>query len=145
MSVGQRTMSGMRRRPPVVLLVDDSVDVRSVFTSLLQGEGFVVVQAGDGREAVDKARALAPDVIVMDLMLPVLDGFAAARVLKSYERTCHIPIVALTGHTQLADDATSFDEVIVKPCTPGTLSSRLHSVVARTREPEKRREGRGWR
>jgi two-component system, cell cycle response regulator DivK len=84
--------------PPLVLVVDDSEDNREMFTEFLSFSGFRVAQAATGREALDQAFQLLPDLILMDLSLPELDGLEATRQLKSDGRTKRIPIVALTGH-----------------------------------------------
>src|SRR5215208_4246740 len=83
---------------PLVLVVDDYQDAREMYAEYLSFSGFRVVEAGTGTEAVEKALALRPDVILMDLSLPGMDGWAATRQLKSDDRTRSIPVVALTGH-----------------------------------------------
>ena len=72
---------------PLVLVVDDYQDAREMYAEYLEFSGFRVAEAKDGREAVDKAFALAPDVILMDLSLPVLDGWEATRLIKADART----------------------------------------------------------
>ena len=82
----------------LVLLVDDYQDAREMYAEYLQYSGFRVAEAKNGNEAVSQARSLKPDLILMDLSLPGMDGWEATRVLKADEETRHIPIVALTGH-----------------------------------------------
>jgi two-component system cell cycle response regulator DivK len=106
-----------------VLLVEDFAELREVLTDLLTHEGFVVIEAADGREAVERARASKPDVIVMDLSMPVMDGTQAARVLKSYAATRHIPILAVTGYSRaFAGNEPLFEEILVKPVDPAELA-----------------------
>src|ERR1700744_212955 len=86
------------RTSPLVLLVDDDADSRELYAEYLSSiAGFEVREAADGEQAVNVARELVPDVIVMDMTLPVLDGRGAMRALRADERTRAIPMVALTG------------------------------------------------
>ena len=84
--------------PPLILVVDDYQDAREMYAEYLQFSGFRVAEARNGNEAVAQAFSLRPDLILMDLSLPGMDGWEATRVLKADERTKHIPVVALTGH-----------------------------------------------
>jgi len=85
-------------RPPLVLLVDDFQDNREMYAMYLEHAGMQVAEAGNGHEALDQAFRLLPDLIVMDLSLPGIDGWEATRRLKADERTKKIPVVALTSH-----------------------------------------------
>jgi len=121
---------------PLVLVVDDFQDNREMFAEFLSISGFRVAEAANGRQAVDLARELLPDIILMDLSLPEIDGWQATRMLKADERTKRIPVVALTGHavsgyTQQATDA-GCDALLTKPCAPDLLVSEIHRVLART-------------
>src|SRR5262249_17599525 len=82
---------------PVVLLVDDIEDCRDVYGQFLVHAGYEVVEAADGQEALAKAIALRPDVIVMDLWMPHLDGWESIRRLKAAPATADIPVLVLTG------------------------------------------------
>src|SRR5262249_15295979 len=88
----------MTDQPPLILVVDDYQDAREMYAEYLQFSGFRVAEARNGNEAVDQAFALKPDLILMDLSLPGMDGWEATRQLKADERTRNIPVVALTGH-----------------------------------------------
>ncbi len=114
-----------------VLLVDDHEDSRIIYRTALQHAGFSVAECSDGESAVRCARQEGPDLILMDLSLPVLDGWEATRILKSDERTRHIPIVALTANALLADRARaralSFDGFLTKPITPRRVLSEIES------------------
>jgi two-component system cell cycle response regulator DivK len=119
---------------PLVLVVDDYQDAREMYAEYLEFSGFRVAQASNGAEALDQAFALLPDVILMDLSLPVIDGWEATRRLKSDERTRAIPVVALTGHA-LASEGTGEQEVkcdafVIKPCLPDTLVAEVKKVLA---------------
>src|SRR4026209_2629994 len=88
--------------PPrlLVLVVDDYEDAREMYAECLDASGFAVAQAESGDEAVAKALALQPALIVMDLALPGMDGWSATRAIKTDARTAAIPVVALTGHAR---------------------------------------------
>src|ERR687896_644798 len=83
---------------PLILVVDDYQDAREMYAEYLQFSGFRVAEARNGNEAVEQAFALKPDLILMDLSLPGMDGWEATRRLKADTRTRNIPVVALTGH-----------------------------------------------
>jgi len=118
---------------PTVLIVDDFEDNRAMYAEFLTYSGYKVLEATNGAEAVDKATELVPDVVVMDLSLPVLDGWEATRRLKANPRTRHIPVLALTGHaleghSQGARQA-GCDEFLAKPCLPETLLDTVRKVL----------------
>jgi two-component system, cell cycle response regulator DivK len=111
--------------PPLVLLVDDLQEAREMYAATLTSAGMRVAEATDGEHALLKVISVMPDVIVMDLAMPVLDGWEATHQLKTHPRTRHIAVVALTGHVtpralERAEDAGA-DVVLAKPCTPDTL------------------------
>src|ERR671922_829464 len=89
---------------PLVLVVEDYQDAREMYAAYLQFSGYRVAEAANGLEALEKTRELMPDVILMDLSLPKMDGWEATRRLKADRQTSHIPIVAVTAHA-LAGDA----------------------------------------
>jgi CheY-like chemotaxis protein len=121
-------------RPPTVLIVDDFEDSRTMYAAFLRFSGYGVVEAANGLEAIEQATAVLPDVIVMDLSLPELDGWEATRRIKSEPRTGRIPIVALTGHTLEgpARDArrAGCDAFLAKPCLPDTLLETIRALLA---------------
>ena len=125
----QRTKSAERPKGPVILLVEDVAEVRVVLAEILVREGFGVVEARNGHEAVVKARSLRPDVVVMDVSLPLLGGIEAARIIRSAEGMADVPIVALTGRPAGTFDEHTFDAVLSKPCVPEVLLRRIHAAV----------------
>jgi len=134
---------------PLVLIVDDFEDNRAIYVQFLTFEGFRVIEAANGKEALEKATAQLPDAIVMDLSLPVMDGWEATRRLKADERTSRIPVVALTGHalgghSQRAKDA-GCDMYLTKPCLPEDLVTVLRRVVQGARPRARGRAARGRR
>ncbi len=109
----------------LVLVVEDYQDAREMYATYLQFSGYRVAEATNGLEAIEKAHELMPDIILMDLALPKMDGWEATRRLKLDARTRHIPIVALTGHA-LAGHAegareAGCDAFVTKPCLPDAL------------------------
>jgi CheY-like chemotaxis protein len=121
------------RTKPLVLVVDDFEDNRTMYAVYLTYSGYDVVEAADGREAVEVATRRMPDVIVMDLTLPVMDGWEATRRLKRDERTRSIPIIALTGHaiTGQSRDAreAGCDAFLAKPCLPEILVDKVRELT----------------
>jgi len=119
---------------PLVLVVDDGAHGREIFAEYLEFRGFRVATAADGLEALDKAFELLPDVILMDLSLPQLDGWEATKRLKSDDRTRTIPIIALTAHALAsAHDkamAAGCDSVVTKPCIPRDLEAEVRRQLA---------------
>jgi two-component system cell cycle response regulator DivK len=125
---------------PLVLVVDDFQDNREMYCEYLAFAGFRVIEAANGQEAVDQAFEKLPDVIIMDLSLPVMDGWEATRLLKRDERTRTIPVVALTGHalaghSKGARDA-GCDAFLAKPCLPDQLVAEIRRMLALPRDPK---------
>ncbi|MDP9037138.1 MAG: response regulator [Myxococcota bacterium] len=117
-----------------ILVVDDFQDNRAMYAEFLRYSGFGVAEAANGLEAIQQAASVLPDVIVMDLSLPVLDGWEATRRLKLDAATRHIPIIALTGHALPAhlEEArqAGCDRVLSKPCLPQDLLDAIHGLIA---------------
>jgi two-component system cell cycle response regulator DivK len=121
------------REHPLVLVVEDYQDAREMYAAYLQFSGFEVAEAGNGIEAIEKTQELLPDIVLMDLALPRMDGWEATRRLKNDERTRHIPIVALTGHAlaghaEGARDA-GCDAFVTKPCLPDALVAEIRRLL----------------
>ena len=119
---------------PLVLVVEDYQDAREMYAAYLQFSGYRVAEATNGIEAIDKSIELMPDIILMDLALPRMDGWEATRRLKLDDRTKHIPIVALTGHA-LAGHAegarqAGCDSFVTKPCLPDALVAEIQRMLA---------------
>lgn len=119
---------------PLVLVVEDYQDAREMYAAYLQFSGYRVAEATNGMEAIEKTLELLPDIILMDLALPRMDGWEATRRLKLDERTKHIPIVALTGHA-LAGHAegarqAGCDSFVTKPCLPDALVAEIQRMLA---------------
>jgi len=121
---------------PRVLVVDDYPDAREMYSEYLEFSGFDVIQAVNGMEALQRAVDAAPDIILMDLSLPVMDGWEATRRLKEDARTSSIPVVALTGHALagISEGAmkAGCDAFVTKPCLPEDLVKEIRKVLDRS-------------
>jgi two-component system cell cycle response regulator DivK len=120
----------------LVLLVDDYPDNRDIYVQFLTYSGLRVEEAENGHQALEKAFTLRPDVIVMDLSLPGLDGWEATRRLKQDPRTREIPVIALTGHALAGHSKGALDAgcdvFITKPCLPERLLDEIRAILAAT-------------
>src|SRR5262245_64827739 len=120
---------------PRVLLVDDCPDAREMYGECLAYSGYEVIEAANGMEALQRAVDDKPDIILMDLSLPVMDGWEATRRLKADERTAGIPVVALTGHALagISEGArqAGCDAFVTKPCLPEDLVKEVRAILAR--------------
>jgi two-component system, cell cycle response regulator DivK len=119
---------------PLVLVVDDFQDNREMYAEYLLFSGFRVIEAKNGQEAIEQAFAQQPDVIIMDLSLPVMDGWEATRQLKADDRTRTIPVIALTGHALHGHSKGAFDAgcdaFVAKPCLPDQLVMEIRRMLA---------------
>lgn len=136
-------MTKSKNDRPRVLLVDDYPDAREMYSEYLQFSGFDVIEAANGMEALQRAADEAPDIILMDLSLPVMDGWEATRRLKADRRTAEIPVVALTGHALagISEGArqAGCDAFVTKPCLPEDLVREIRKVLE---GPSSRKAGR---
>ena len=118
---------------PLILVVDDYQDAREMYAEYLQFSGFRVAEARNGNEAVEQAFALKPDLILMDLSLPGMDGWEATRRLKADEATKRIPVVALTGHALAGASEgakkAGCDSFVTKPCLPDDLVVEVRRML----------------
>ena len=119
---------------PLILVVDDYQDAREMYAEYLQFSGFRVAEARNGNEAVTQAFSLRPDLILMDLSLPGMDGWEATRLLKADDRTKHIPVVALTGHALAGASEgakrAGCDSFVTKPCLPDDLVVEVRRMLS---------------
>ena len=118
----------------LVLVVEDYQDAREMYAAYLQFSGYRVAEATNGLEAIEKTHELMPDIILMDLALPKMDGWEATRRLKLDNRTQHIPIVALTGHALAGHSEgarlAGCDSFVTKPCLPDALVAEIQRMLA---------------
>jgi two-component system, cell cycle response regulator DivK len=123
---------------PLILVVDDYQDAREMYAEYLQFSGFRVAEARNGNEAIEQAFALRPDLILMDLSLPGMDGWEATRVLKADDRTKSIPVVALTGHALAGASEgakkAGCDSFVTKPCLPDDLVVEVRRMLGTVKQ-----------
>ena len=118
---------------PRILLVEDNEMNRDMLSRRLVRKGFEVLIAVDGREGVEKTQAESPDLVLMDMSLPVLDGWEATRRLKAAAETRHIPIIALTAHAMSGDREKTIqagcDDYDTKPIELPRLLSKIEALL----------------
>ena len=126
-------------RPTRILFIEDDVNLRKSLTFILQREGFSVDSAGLGRDGLRLARTVPPDLVLLDLLLPDMDGFAVCRELKTRLTTARALIVMLTGKALVEDVVAGLDQFaddyITKPFEPAILLARLRAVLRRRALP----------
>ena len=121
----------------MILVVDDTSDTRDIYSLYLTSRGFKVPTARDGLSGIDAACRHQPDVIVMDLSMPGLDGIEATRRLKADPRTSHIPVLLLTAYPLNAVQGGALeagaDDFLTKPCLPDDLEQHVQRLFVRQR------------
>jgi DNA-binding response OmpR family regulator len=120
---------------PVILAADDDDDILELVAFRLERSGYTVLQARDGEEALRLALENKPDLAVLDIMMPKMDGFELTRRLRAEESTSRIPIILLTARAQEADVQQGFDagadDYIRKPFSPQELRARVQAILGR--------------
>ena len=123
-----------------ILVVDDEPDIVEIIQYNLEKSGFDVIVAADGPAALEKARDETPDLIVLDLMLPGLEGTDVCRILKQEERTRSIPILMLTAKSEEIDRIIGLelgaDDYVVKPFSPREIALRIRNILRRRSAPD---------
>jgi DNA-binding response OmpR family regulator len=123
------------RAQPLVLVADDDEDIRMLVTFRLERSGYEVLAARDGEEAFELAVRHRPELAVLDLMMPKLDGYQLTRRLRGLEQTRQIPVILLTARAQEDDVARGFaagaDDYIRKPFSPQELGVRVQAILGR--------------
>lgn len=118
-----------------ILIADDEKDIRTLVSQILGEEKYKIYFASNGREAIEAANANKPDLLILDLMMPEIDGVEVCRCLKQNKDTKKIPIIMLTAKTGVADKIEGFvtgaDEYITKPFDPSKLETTVEKVLRR--------------
>lgn len=126
-------MSEAAAGPQAVLLVEDNVDNRIIYGMILTHAGYVVIEAGDGEEGIDKAREHHPALILMDVSIPKIDGYSATRILKAEAATSATPIIALTAHALAGEEqkarAAGCDGYLAKPVEPKRVLEEVRRFI----------------
>lgn len=135
-------MSNAARVQPLLLLAEDFEDARELYRDYLEFSGFSVETVTNGRDAIDRAVELQPDLILMDASMPVLDGWQATKELKANPATKRIPVLALTAHAfedaKREAKAAGCDGFVTKPCLPDDLVSRVRAALEGGRKKARR-------
>jgi DNA-binding response OmpR family regulator len=120
---------------PVILVADDDPDILALVSFRLQRAGYEILQARNGEDAVRMALDRLPDLAILDVMMPLVDGYEATRRLRQHEETRRMPVILLTARVQEEDIARGFDagadDYVKKPFSPGELGSRVQAVLGR--------------
>jgi two-component system cell cycle response regulator DivK len=126
-----------------ILLVEDNEDNRAIYRTILTYGGFRVIEAVDGEEGIERARREQPALILMDISIPKIDGWAATRALKLDASTTHIPIVALTAHASAAHRARAMEvgceSYLAKPVEPRRVLEEVRRLLEPGPPPERER------
>ena len=116
-----------------ILIVEDQEDLRDILRYALEGAGYKVVEAVNGADGVAKAEAERPDLVLMDIQMPVLDGYEATRRIKAQPALAKIPILAVTSYALSGDEdkakAAGCDGYVTKPFSPRDLLARIRSFI----------------
>ncbi|MFM1904384.1 MAG: hypothetical protein RLZZ440_2284 [Planctomycetota bacterium] len=120
---------------PTILLVEDNELNRDMLSRRLERKGYTVAVAVDGAEALEKSRSAAPDLILMDMNIPIIDGWEATRRIKAASETATIPLIALTAHAMAGDRekaiAAGCDEYETKPVEFARLVEKIEEFLSR--------------
>jgi DNA-binding response OmpR family regulator len=122
-------------RRPLVLVADDDPDILSLVKLRLERSGYDVVSAGDGEQALETAKMRTPDLALLDVMMPKLDGYEVTARLRQEEATRHLPVILLTARVQESDIARGVeagaDDYVKKPFSTHELRDRVQAVLGR--------------
>ena len=125
----------MEVRTHTLLLVEDNDDNRIIYSTYFAHAGFRVIEAADGEQGIALARSEQPDVILMDVSIPIIDGWEATRRLKADPVTAHIPVIALTAHALAADRERALDvgcdDYLPKPVEPRAVVEAIERILSR--------------
>jgi len=120
---------------PIILVAEDERDIRELIVFTLQLSGFNVVEVSNGQEAVQKAKEIKPDLILLDVRMPKMTGYEACEALKAEEKTENIPIVFLSAKGQEAEVNAGLElgaeEYFLKPFAPDDLSKRVNKILTK--------------
>jgi two-component system alkaline phosphatase synthesis response regulator PhoP len=129
-----------KNMPPKILIVDDEPDILEFIKYLLEREDFLVDVAGNGSEAIQKTKSFKPDLILMDVMMPVMDGIEACRQIKLLPESKKVFVVFLTARNEEYSEIAGFeagaDDYINKPVKPRVLLSRIKAILKRGKNPD---------
>lgn len=124
---------------PKILIADDDADNRAIAQDALEMAGYEVALAVDGEEALEKIASEKPDVLLLDLSMPKVDGWEVARRVRANRDLAHLPIIAFTAHALVGEElkakAAGCDDYLSKPCMPKALVARVSHWIGQSRSP----------
>jgi chemosensory pili system protein ChpA (sensor histidine kinase/response regulator) len=127
----------------IILVVEDNLMIRELMRELLEREQYQVVEAGDGGEALAKLEEVIPDLVLMDIQLPKLDGYAVLHQLRRDRRFRSLPVIAVTAYAMRSDEEKArragFDNYLTKPVDRAVLMAMIRSLLARRKHRAKTR------
>lgn len=134
-------MKGLNKNmPPKILIVDDEPDILEFIKYLLEREDYIVDTAANGSEAIQKSKVFKPELILMDVMMPVMDGIEACRQIKLQPDTKNVFVIFLTARSEEYSEIAGFeagaDDYINKPVKPRVLLSRIKAILKRGKNPD---------
>jgi two-component system, cell cycle response regulator DivK len=123
--------AGRSTEPPTILIVDDDADARRMYSEYLRARGWLVFTAADGRSGIDKTTSLTPDIVLLDLAMPRVDGWTVLRQLRASSWTANVPIVVVSAidHARDAAFLSGCDAFLSKPCMPEIVWLQLTAVL----------------
>ena len=126
-----QTRGRLKTEPPTILVIDDDMDARRMYAEYLRVNGCIAFTAADGRSGIDKTNDLCPDVVVLDLAMPKVDGWTVLKHIRESSWTENIPIVVITAVSESREQAfkAGCDAYLTKPCVPETLWHQIRAVL----------------
>ena len=121
----------LKTEPPTILVIDDDMDARRMYSEYLRVNGCIAFTAADGRSGIDKTNDLCPDVVVLDLAMPRVDGWTVLKHIRESSWTENIPVIVVTAVGESRDAAfqAGCDAYLTKPCVPETLWHQVRAIL----------------
>lgn len=122
---------------PAVIVIEDDVDVRRIYSDCLRSKGWTVFTAAEGRSGLNKTIELTPDAVVLDLAMPVVDGWTVLKHVRESSLTAHIPVVVVSALSEARDDAfaAGCDAYLMKPCAPDVVYLQVRALLRLRGDP----------
>ena len=131
-----------------ILVVDDEVDTLRLVGLTLQRQGYQIIAAGNGAQALEMVKSESPDLVILDVMMPDMDGYEVARQVRSAEKNTHLPIIMFSAKTQAVDKTAGIesgaDAYLTKPIHPAELANYVSSLLDQSRERARKAQAGGY-
>ncbi len=120
-----------------MIVIEDDIDARRIYSNYLRSRGWMVFTAADGRSGLNKTTELTPDALVLDLVMPVVDGWTVLKHVRESSLTAHIPVVVVSALSEARDSAfvAGCDAYLAKPCPPDVVYLQLRALMRLRGEP----------